>query len=157
MLFRSRDVVSARAHASQQLLVKPTVGNLLLWRSLYTVGDSVYVDALHTGDPPRVYPGGAARLLDVKRDLPWYAKGSRSHSDLERFSRFSRGFVVTSPREPNFFGDVRYAMLPTSLEPLWGIYLEASDPERAGRYAARRALSPALRDSFITMLRGNSL
>lgn len=153
----AREVVSQRQQAFQQLIVKPTVGNLLLWRSLYTAGDSVYVDALHTGDPPRVYPGGATRLLDAKRDLPWSVEGSRSRADLERFARFARGFVVVSQREPDFFGDLRYAMLPNSLEPLWGIYLDPSAPEAGGRYATRRGLSPALRDSFLTMLRGNSL
>lgn len=153
----AREVISQRQHVSQQLIVKPTVGNLLLWRSLYTAGDSVYVDALHAGDPPRIYRGGATRLLDVERDGLWSPKGSRSRSDLERFTRFARRFVVVSRSEPNFFGDVRYAMLPNSLEPLWGIYLDPSAPEQAGRYAARRELSPALRDSFLTMLRGNSL
>ncbi len=153
----ARQVAGERNHEPRQAIVKPTLANLLLWRSVYTVGDSVYVDALYLGEPSRVYTGGGVHLLNPQRDVSWAPEGSRVRDDLRRFSRFARGFVVASEREPHFVGDVRYAMLPQSLEPLWGLYTDSADPNAATRYEQRRSFTPALRDSFLTMLMGGTL
>ena len=153
----ARLVAEQRNHEPRQAIVKPTLANLLLWRSVYIMGDSVYVDALYLGEPTRVYAGGGVPLLNLQRDVPWAPAGSRVRDDLTRFARFARGFVVTSEREPHFVGDVRYAMLPQSLEPLWGLYTDSADPNAAVRYEQRRSFTPALRDSFLTMLMGGTL
>ena len=153
----ARQVAHQRQHEPRQAIVKPTLANLLLWRSVYTVGDSVYVDALYLGEPARVYVGGSAPLLNLQRDLSWAPDGSRVRDDLTRFSRFARGFVVASEREAHFVGDVRYAMLPQSLEPLWGLYVNTVEPNAATRYEQRRSFTPAIRDSFLTMLTGGML
>ncbi len=42
------EIAAERGHAPERLLVKPTIANLVLWRALYTVDDSLWVDA-----PPR--------------------------------------------------------------------------------------------------------
>ena len=96
-------------------------------------------------------------LLSIQRDVSWAPDGSRVRDDLTRFSRFARGFVVASEREPHFGGDVGYAMLPQSLEPLWGLYTDSADPSSPVRYEQRRSFTPALRDSFLTMLMGGTL
>ncbi len=153
----ARGVASLRQHVPDQAIIKPTLGNLLLWRSVYTVGDSVHVDAIYVGDSPRLYPGGSQPLFDVERDLPSALPGSRVHRDVARFATAARGFVVASQEEADFIGDVRYAMLPQRLEPLWGLYVDASNPEAPVRYVQRRSLAPALRDSFLTMVRGATL
>lgn len=153
----ARQVSEQRQHVSQHAIVKPTLGNLLLWRSIYTVGDSVYVDAIYLGEPTRVYVGGSLPLLRIHRDISWAPDGSRVREDLQRFSHFARGFVVTSQRDDHFIGDVRYAMLPQSLEPLWGLYIDPSDPHAVSRYQQRRSFAPAVRDSFLTMLTGGAL
>ena len=150
-------VAEQRKHEPRQAIVKPTLANLLLWRSVYIVGDSVYVDALYLGEPARVYAGGGVPLLNLQRDVSWAPDGSRVRDDLTRFFRFARGFVVASEREPHFVGDVRYAMLPQSLEPLWGLYTDSADPSSPARYEQRRSFTPALRDSFLTMLMGGTL
>ena len=153
----ARQVADERNHEPRHAIVKPTLANLLLWRSVYIVGDSVYVDALYLGEPARVYAGGGVHLLNLQRDVSWAPDGSRVRDDLTRFSRFARGFVVASEREPHFVGDVRYAMLPQSLEPLWGLYTDSADPSSPARYEQRRSFTPALRDSFLTMLMGGTL
>jgi inner membrane protein len=126
----------------------------LLWRSVYTVGDSVYVDAVRVGNEPRVYNGQAAERFDLDRDLAWAPPTSRARRDAERFSRFAIGYLALSPSRPYFLGDIRYAMLPTRIEPLWGIQLDPTNPQAPTRYQTQRSLAPALRDSFMTMLLG---
>ena len=148
------DLAAARQHQPDQVVIKPTVGNLLLWRSVYTVGDSVYVDAVRVGNEPRVYNGQAAERFDLDRDLAWAPPTSLARRDAERFSRFAIGYLALSPSRPYFLGDIRYAMLPTRIEPLWGIQLDPTNPQAPTRYQTQRSLAPALRDSFMTMLLG---
>ncbi len=150
------NLAAARHHQPDQMIVKPTIGNLLLWRSVYTVGDSVHVDAVRVGNEPRVYSGQSAKLFDLDRDLAWAPPASRARRDAERFSHFARGLLAFSPSKPHFLGDIRYAMLPTRIEPLWGIQLDPTDPQAPTRYQTQRSLAPALRDSFMTMLLGRN-
>lgn len=148
------DLAAARKHHPNEVIVKPTIGNLLLWRSVYIAGDSVYVDAVRVGNEPQVYRGQAAELFNSHRDLTWAPPTSRARRDAERFSRFARGYLALSPSRPYFLGDIRYAMLPTRIEPLWGIQLDPTDPQAPAVYQTQRSLAPAVRDSFMTMLLG---
>ena len=45
--------------------------------------------------------------------------------DVDRFYWFSDGYLGWNPERKNLIGDVRYAVLPTSTIPLWGIEIEA--------------------------------
>ena len=58
------------------------------------------------------------------------------------------------PRRPELIGDARYAMLPTSLEPLWGIVVDPSAPGGAVRFETGRKLTPEIRTRFVAMLLG---
>ena len=73
-----------RGHDPQHLLVKPSVGNLVLWRALYVVDDSVWVDAVRVGTDVRIYRGTNRALFDPDRDLTWATAGSRARSDADR-------------------------------------------------------------------------
>jgi inner membrane protein len=147
------DTARSRGHAPERLLVKPTMGNLVLWRALYVHGGRIQVDAVRATWPgrTRVYPGESAPSLDPARD-PGLRPGSRVRRDLERFAVFADGLLVRHPRRPDLVGDARYAMLPTSLEPLWGL---AIDPAADSvRFETRRALTPEVRARFVEMLLG---
>jgi inner membrane protein len=64
--------------------------------------------------------------------------------------------VARAPSRPELLGDVRYAMLPTSVEPLWGIVLPA-DAEQPAEFVTNRGLTPGKRRSFVAMLLGRDL
>ena len=150
----ARDLALERGHAPRHLLVKPTVGNLVLWRALYVTGDSVWVDAVRVGASGRIYEGGRRALFSPQRDLAWAADNSRSHRDAARFVAFSRGYAVLYPGSAQRLGDVRYAMLPTSTEPLWGIEFDPNAADAAPRWITSRTLTPAIRRQFFAMLLG---
>ena len=154
----ARELAASRGHVSERVLVKPTLANLVLWRSIYIAGDRIYVDAIRIGLPgnSRIYPGESAARLDPQRDLD-LPSGSQLSRDVERFVVFTDGYPVRHPVRAEMIGDARYSMLPTSLEPLWGIVLDPAAPQGHARFETNRTLTPAVRRRFIDMLLGRDL
>lgn len=144
-----------RGHAPERLVVKPTLGNQLLWSIRYQSGDSVYADAVRLSplSGPRVYEGQSARLLDWKQEYANY-KGTVLYEDLQRFSDLSDGYLIRHPSRDGVIGDARYAMLPTSLSPLWGVRVDTARPERHLPFLNFRDASRQVRTSFLEMLSG---
>jgi inner membrane protein len=150
-------LAAARGHSPSVLLVKPTLANLVLWRSLYLHEGRLYADAVRVGRPggATVYRGESAPRFDPVTDagLP---PGSRARRDLERFVAFTGDLAVRHPQRPDFVGDARYAMLPTSIVPLWGVVLPQQG-EGALRFENLRTLTPTVRERFVAMLLGRAL
>ena len=148
----------SRGHLPERLLVKPTLGNMLLWRSLYVTDGRIHVDAVRigAGDEVRVYAGDSAPRFDIDHDLD-LPRGSVLHRDVQRFVAFADHLAVRHPARPEMIGDARYSMLPTSLEPLWGIILDPAAPETHARFETQRRLTPEIRRQFIGMLLGRDL
>jgi inner membrane protein len=134
-------VAMERGHLAERLTVKPTLGNLLLWRALYVNDGQVQADAVHAGWALRHYAGQRAPLL-VTTDGPHQA-------DIERFRHFADDFLV-QPR-PGFVGDARYAMLPTDIEPIWGIEWTS---EGKLLFITRHDMTKEMRQRWLAMLLG---
>ncbi len=149
------ELAASRGHAPERLLVKPTLGNSTLWRSLYVREGSIHADAIRLGPfgGARTYPGESAPLINPERDLGLPAD-SRTRRDVARFVRFTDALVVRHPSRTELIGDARYAMLPTSIEPLWGIAIDPSAPDAPVRFETTRRLTPELRRRFLDMLLG---
>lgn len=151
----AQQLAAQRGHSAERLLVKPTLGNLVLWRSIYVHQGEVRVDAIRLGfGEPTLYPGGAVRLFDAARDLPQLARNSFQYRDVERFQQFSDHYVAVDPQRPNALIDIRYSNLPDSLRPLWGLELDPNRPEQHAHYAFYRDLSRETRQRFMDMLLG---
>ncbi|MEA3275673.1 MAG: metal-dependent hydrolase, partial [Pseudomonadota bacterium] len=150
-----RELASERGHSIERILVKPTMGNLVLWRTIYEAGDGFHVDAVRVGlASHRVYAGGSAQRVEPKRDFPRLREESTAYGDLLRFAEFSDGFLARHPERPDVIGDLRYSMTPTGLIPLWGIGLNPDRPEKHARYLVFRDLSEEERRHFWDMLIG---
>ena len=143
-----------RGHTIERLIVKPTLGNLLLWRSVYESEGMYYVDAVRVGLPNNstVFEGNRVQAFDVNRDLPQVTDQMVVYRDIQRFALFSDGFLAWHPERPNVLGDVRYAMLPTSIRPLWGIALNLDAPNEHVTFDTYRTMSDTERQAFIAML-----
>ena len=151
----AQGLAAKRGHRPERLLVKPTLGNLVLWRSIYVVKGRAHVDGIRVGaGAAKIYPGASVALLDPERDLPMVVPGSRAAADTARFVEFSGGFAAAQPARPGFVGDVRYAMLPTSVEPLWGIEYDGAGPDAAVRFVTDRRHGPETRRRFLDMVLG---
>jgi inner membrane protein len=148
-------LASSRGHVPERLLVKPTLANMVLWRSVYAYQGTIHVDAVRVGAPGsgRTYLGESAPQIDPHRDLE-LPHGSRAQLDLLRFNRFTDDWMVRHPRRSELIGDARYAMLPTSIEPLWGIVIDPAAPDDPVQFETGRHLTPEVRTRFIAMLLG---
>ena len=145
----------SRGHQLAQLSVKPSMANLVLWRSMYVHDGRVQVDAFHLGSRLRHYPGESATLLDAAGARRVAAGDARRLHDIERFRAFSDGFIVQSQADPGFVGDARYAMQPTAIAPIWG--LEWRGAAAATDFVSRHDFPPAMRREFFAMLLGRDI
>jgi inner membrane protein len=154
----ARAIAAERQHAVERMLVKPTLGNILLWRTVYQSGNQFQVDAVRVGlGSTRVYPGGWLARVVPERDLTALPPDSNALRDAARFAAFADGYTVTHPERPDVLGDVRYANSPNGLIPLWGIALNPDRPQEHGRYLFFRDLGREQRARFWAMLRGHEV
>ena len=149
----ARDLWQGREHTVEQFVVKPTLGNQLLWRVTYLHEGLVYTDAVRTGlgSPIAVLEGESKPLVRVEEDFV-SLQGTALFDSLLRFSRLSEGFLVHHPDAPNVVGDARYAMLPTSLTPLWGLEFDPEKPDQAVRFLTFRDAGAEARQLYFDML-----
>ena len=142
-----------RDHSIERLIVKPTMGNLLLWRSVYETDGIYYVDAVRVGLlNSKIFTGNSIQAFNIKHDLPQLTAKMKLYRDIERFTFFADGFLAWHPERPNVLGDVRYAMLPTSIHPLWGIELPLDTPNKPITFNNYRTMPDSERNAFFSML-----
>lgn len=143
-----------RGHFIERQIVKPTIGNLLLWRSVYESDGIYYVDAVRVGLPnnSKIFTGNMVQAFDINRDLPQVTSQMRLYHDIQRFELFSDGFLAWHPEHPNVLGDVRYSMMPTSIFPLWGIELNLEAPNEHVTFNTYRTISDTELKAFFAML-----
>ena len=155
----AESLIAERGHRAEQLLVKPTLANLVLWRSIYEFDGKFHVDAIRVGlfSEPRIYPGESVDKFVLERDLNGLTASSVLAQDIARFSHFSSGFLAIRPEQPNVLVDVRYSNLPTTLAPLWGIEINPQQPDQHAQYKLYRDSSSATREKFLKLLLGEHI
>lgn len=153
------DLAMGRGHEIDSLLVKPTLANLVLWRSIYETNGRLYVDAIRVGlfAEPRIYEGESVEKFVLERDMSTLPESSTLAQDIKRFTMFSAGLVAIRPEQPNVLVDVRYANLPMQLSPLWGIEMDVTQPNQHAKYTVYRDASSETRQQFLKLLKGHDL
>ena len=151
------EVAKSRGHEVERMEIKPTMGNLLLWRSIYESENHFYIDAFRIGlDTAKVYQGESAKRFQAT-DLPLLDTGSVTAEDIKRFDFFSNGYIALHAGDKPMIGDIRYSMLPTSIKPIWGIELDLSDQESHTPFNQYHDTSDATRQAFLDMLLGEDV
>lgn len=150
-----QNIAESRGHTTEKAVVKPTIGNQLLWRATYISRDTIYTDAVRTGliSGIRVYQGESAPLIVPEEGFSAH-ESTTLYNDLQRFKRLSDGFLVRHPNQPDIIGDAAYSMLPTSLIPLWGVTADTSNPKNHVSFRYFRDADDDIREPFINMLLG---
>ena len=120
-LVMGREIAAARGHDAVRLEVKPSFGNILVWKTLYEAGGRYYVDAVRVRIVPKVFAGASVAKLDLARDVAWLEAGSQQARDVERFRHFSNDFIALDPMKPDVIIDVRYSIIPNEIAALWSI------------------------------------
>ncbi|MEQ2007565.1 MAG: metal-dependent hydrolase [Limisphaerales bacterium] len=132
-------VQKSRAHAAQAELARlrghrpehteemPTMGNHLVWRSLYLHDGHIHSDRLRVPwlGPVTVREGNSLPLV-TRRDLsPAEAARNGPLRSFERFAHFSDGWIARAPGDPTVIGDMRYSLSGKAFDPIWGIRFTA--------------------------------
>ena len=122
----AHQLATSRGHTPIRLGVKPSLGNIITWKSVYEHEGRFYVDAVRVANGHRIIPGSSTEKLDLAKHFPWLKAGTQQAKDVERFSWFSNQHVAIDPDNSQRIIDVRYSLLPNRLDGMWGIIL---DPE----------------------------
>lgn len=117
------NLAMSRGHQASNLGVKPSFGNILVWKSVYEFQGRYYVDAIRVGIAGKIYQGESIAKLDRSVHFPWLEVDSQQAKDVERFRWFSNQHLGVDPTNPNRIIDVRYSAVPNRIDPLWGIDL----------------------------------
>jgi inner membrane protein len=154
-----RELAEQRGHEIERGRVMPTLGNLVLWRSIYEQDGTLQVDAIRipVAGPARVQPGDARRRFTIQ-DLPPDGPGAEElRNRFERFSRFADGYVARTGDEAGHVvrvGDMRYSLAAGGFEPIWGMRIDPGDVIEPLRWVGFGADRPvAVRAMFGEILR----
>jgi inner membrane protein len=115
-------LAEARSHERERFEVMPTVGNNLVWRSLYLHDGQIQSDRIRVG----WFSGASVRegeqLPQVNVEDLTAAEIARNRNDsFQRFAWFSDQWVARSPHDATVYGDMRYSLSSESFDPIWGI------------------------------------
>ena len=120
-----KQIAAARGHVIDRGEAFATIGNNLVWRSLYRSGNVIHADRIRVSWSGQVQwtPGSRVRRVTVA-DLPESVTADEGTlRDFERFSWFAGGWVALHPDDPSVYGDVRYSLKTHAFDPIWGIRL----------------------------------
>ncbi len=135
---------------------KPTVLNLWLWRVNYSRPGLHCVMAVYNPfwDETKVYPGACTKSVSLDEAKLIANEDSRLFKDIRRFQWFSQGVVGEVEGRENFLSDIRYSILPNSLEPMWGIEIDPENPDLGAKYQFTRETNREKFKIFTDMLKG---
>ena len=148
------ELAESRGHDAQRVTLKPSFGNLILWKSIYDHEGSYYVDAIRTVQSSSVCSGESIGIFDYQIHLPTLDKDSQQAIDVERFRWFSQDYLGFD-KGKNLVTDVRYSMLPNQIEPMWGLIIDDKrDTNEHAIWWTGRDLNQNEWNLFIEMLSG---
>ena len=152
----ANELALLRGHIPERLTLKPSFGNLILWKSIYQHKEKFYVDAIRTFQSSTWCLGESARIFDYQRHLPNLNKDSQQKRDIERFRWFSQDYLGFDA-EKNLVTDVRYSMVPNQITPMWGLVIDSGrDINEHAIWWTSRGLDQRQLDVFKQMLSGES-
>ncbi len=123
-----KSIANFRGHESKNLTVKPSLGNLFLWKTIYEDSDFYYVDAVRLFSKFEYCEGTKIKKLDLLIDFSDLDKKSQQYKDIKRFDWFSQGYLGKGI-DKNIITDVRYSAVPNEVDGLWGIRINSNKPQ----------------------------
>ena len=123
-LFAQQTLAASRGHAPVAARVIPTIGNIVLWRSVYQQDHQIQCDAIRIlpATAPRVRVGASLPLATAS-DLASAGATPADPDAFRRFARFADSYVAYAPARPDVLADMRYSLKADAFLPAWGIRL----------------------------------
>ena len=147
-------LANSRGHNAERMTLKPSFGNLILWKSIYEHDGVYFVDAIRTVYLSTWCSGESIRKFDYQYHLPSLDRNSQQARDIERFRWFSQDYLGYD-KENRLVSDIRYSMIPNQIAPMWGIIIdENKNMDKHASWWTGRSLDQNQLDLFKGMLRG---
>ncbi len=149
------ELAESRGHLPVNLVARPSFGNQILWRVNYIHDGQIYIDAIRPGliQETKIYEGGSMPIFVIETEMAGF-ESTTLYKDLERFRHFSDGYLARHPDYPNIIGDARYSMIPTAMNPLWGVEIDTTNTDRHLPFSYYRDIEPEDTALFLDMILG---
>ena len=146
-----------RGHKIERLLLNPTIGNVILWRSVYQYKNNYFIDAVYVPfvGKSKLKVGTSVGVINKETVFPEISKDSLQRNDIRKFSYFSQDFVFLHPDFKNTIADLRYGTLPHDYRSLWGIEVDPNENEKHVIFKKLRNFKNEHYKKFWEMLNGN--
>ena len=122
-------IANLREHGDAKLTVKPSLGNLLLWKVIYEEKGFYYVDAVRLLLETEHCQGTSIKKLNTLVDFDQLSKNSQQYKDIKRFNWFSQDYLGVG-KDKTIITDVRYSAIPNEIDGLWGIKIDISKNQK---------------------------
>jgi inner membrane protein len=150
-------LAAKRGHEIERMVVKPTMGNLLVWRTVYKSKERYHITAVRVSPfaSPLYSAGESLPVFNPETALSQWQKNSTLVNDVYRFNHFSDGYIAQHPNHPEIIGDIRYSLLPFGTTPIWGITLNRDQPNLHVPFKNYRAKTSEAMKVFPKLLTGS--
>ena len=153
-LSAAMDLANSRGHNAERMTLKPSFGNLILWKSIYQHEETYYVDAIRTVRSSTWCLGESIGMFDYQYHLPNLDKDSQQAKDIERFRWFSQDYLGYDDKN-SLVTDIRYSMIPNQIAPMWGLVIDTEQSiDDHATWWTSRSLDQSQLDLFKEMLSG---
>ena len=153
-------LAESRGHQVERVVVHPSIGNLLVWRSIYEADGNYYVEAVRVSpfSETKIYNGDPIKVFVPETDLTGLDLDSVFYNDIGRFRKFARDYLVIHPDYPDTIGDLRMGILPNSIKPIWGIRIDTQNQnEHISMANYERSVDSNKIQTFINMILGRNI
>ena len=149
-------LAETRGHSAVSVTLKPSFGNLILWKAIYQNDNYYYVDAIRAGYSSYWCSGTTVEKFEYNLHTPLVDTESQQGRDIERFRWFSQDYLGFDTAS-NLITDIRYSMLPNEVSPMWGLKVDHKKrgDEHASWWTSRELSRRQLQD-FINMITGEN-
>ena len=144
------EIANERQHSPQRLTLKPSFGNLILWKAVYEHEGRYHVDAIRTLRTTTWCSGESIEVFDYDKHIPTLDKNSQQGIDIERFRWFSQDYLGYD-YQSQLVADIRYSMIPSQIRPMWGLRI---NPAKNQREHAVWIASRNLDDEQLSLFKG---
>lgn len=147
------ELAAKRGHEVERIKLNATIGNMIVWRTVYQYDGNYYVNAVIATPfrDPAIIEGGSAPAIDHETIYPEIGTDSVARNDIRRFNYFAQGYLI---EHHGSLADIRYSSQPHTIEPFWGIIVDPENPQNHVERGIRRPGGRALNVTW-DMLWGN--
>lgn len=133
-------LANERGHQVDRLVALPSIGNAVVWKTVYLTNDTYYVDVVRTGISVSRYEGRPVEKYSARTHFGWLSSTSQQALDIERFRWFTNDFIGVHPDDQSRIIDVRYSRNPLSVDSMWSVQpIEGNAEEGHIKYVATRS------------------